>query len=67
MQEIIQGMLQAQRLQDEEGASHPGETQVYTFQAPFLIRLWLRLRRYEGLTFVKYAGEVHGIFRAVKR
>lgn len=64
---VTASMEMVQGLQDSQGAEHPGETNTYTFMAPLSLRLWLRLRRYEGLTFERYQGHWWGIFRAVKR
>jgi hypothetical protein len=64
--EIIQGIFNCQLKQDREGHEHPGQSQTFTFRAPFWIRLYLRLRGFEGLTFDKYAGEWWGVFRAQK-
>jgi hypothetical protein len=66
IEEILQRIKETQALQDEEGADHPGEVQVYTFECPLLQRIMLKLRRIKGLEFEYYQGSWWGIYRAQK-
>lgn len=40
--EILQGIERAQRVQDEEGAAHPGKIAAYTFDMSLLTAILLR-------------------------
>jgi len=66
MWEVIEGIENAQRIQDAEGHEHPGQTQTFTFSAPWYLRWYLRLCFIKGLVFERYNDEWYGIFRAQK-
>jgi hypothetical protein len=65
-QAIDEGIKNAQHLQDTEGAEHPNEVQVFTFNCPALLRWWLKAKRVKGLSFERYNDEWYGIYRAMK-
>lgn len=61
LSQILQGIERAQRVQDEEGAAHPGQTFAFTFPAGFTQRLYLKTQRQiEGLEFVRTVDPMDG-------
>jgi len=66
IKEILTEIKRVQSVQDTEGHEHPGLTQVFSFPAPWLVRVWLRLKFIHGLTFELYNSEWYGIYRAQK-
>lgn len=64
--DVIAQIQETQRVQDTQGHEFPGQTNTYSFPAPFALRLALKFRRIKGLEFTKYMGEWFGVFRAQK-
>lgn len=59
--EILSGIERAQRVQNEEGAVHPGQTFAFTFPAGFTQRLYLKTQRQiVGLEFVRTVDPMDG-------
>lgn len=63
---IIEGIDEAQFLQDSEGGDNPGKVQVFSFPCPLVERVLLKIRRIRGLEFEYYNGQWYGIYRAHK-